>query len=253
MLQDLVQGFFSIFRTYPTEERRRFVRLPCRYAVYCMDRRKAHEAVVSDIGPYGLRLDMVHRLSIGQKVNLVYRGVPGGSLTRLPFKKLQEVESKMPCKVLWVKRHTDNYQAGVVFQLQGEELAQTWVKPVLEKMGLSKGAFTQKRSLIRARALLDAEVRHEGTAVEGLLVNVGLGGALFQSKQHLNPGIKVTLTVNPKGKLPPLQVTGQIIHHNFDVVSNSGMHSIQFKDLDQSGEATLKSYVIHLLRTVGSG
>ena len=252
MIQDLVQGIVGLFRTYPTEERRRFTRLTCRYAVYCIDKKKSYDTIVSDIGPYGLRLDSVHRFRPGQKLEVIYRGVPGGRLTRVPFRDLKKVKSRMPCKVQWVKKLTDNYQVGLVFEKTDEQLAETWVKPILDNLGFAKGAFEEKRSLVRARALLDSEVRCE-TNVQGLMVNVSLGGALFQSKQHLNPGTEVTLHVNSHKKLPRLTVKGVILYHGFDVISNSSMHCIQFKDVDQATLDTLSAYVKLLLKTAGSG
>lgn len=252
MLDGLIQSLASAFRTYPTQERRRSVRLPCRYAVYCLGRKKAIEAMVADIGPGGLRLELVQKLSKGQKFDLVYRGVPGGKLTRLPFRKLQEVKNKVSCKVLWCMKLTDSYEAGLVFQPSSGVLDDTWIKPVLDKMGYEKGAFDQKRVLIRAKAHLNADLKIDGESVRGLMVNVGLGGALFQSSKHLGAGHDVELLVNSHPKLSNLRIKGKILSHSFDVVSNSGMHNLQFEGLDDQTLKLLTSYVTHLLKTEGS-
>ena len=44
MLNDIIQGIAKAVRTYPTEERRHHVRRTCRYAVYCLEKKKAKEA-----------------------------------------------------------------------------------------------------------------------------------------------------------------------------------------------------------------
>lgn len=252
MLNDLVSGLFSVFASYPVEERRRSVRISCRYAVYCLEKKKANEAIVSDVGPRGLRLESVRKYSKGQHLDLVFRGVPGGSLTRLPLSALHKVKNKLPCKVLWCMKKTDAFEVGLCFKVEGESLDQTWVKTVLEKHGLEQGAFKERRSLVRARACINAELKGEEGAVAGLLTNIGVGGALFQSNKHMNAGQMVSLSVNSHPKLPALRVDGVILSHSFDVVSNSGLHNIQFKAIDQSTLNTLKQYVVFFLRTSGS-
>lgn len=242
-----------MFRTYPTEERRRYLRRTCRYAVYCLERKKVSEAIVIDLGPLGLRMQTVKKFYPGQKFFLIYRGVPGGKLTRLPKKTLDKVESKLPCKVLWHQRGTDNSEVGVKFDVEGDALEKTWVKTVLEKLTAEEGPFEERRKYTRARAHINADLRGEGESVTGLLTNISLGGALFQSKKHLSAGQAVSLTVRSHPKLPVLRIEGDLISHSFDVVSNSGMHNIRFKPLDQTNVTILTKYVSHLLSTQGCG
>ncbi|MFA7481221.1 MAG: PilZ domain-containing protein [Vulcanimicrobiota bacterium] len=254
MINDIIQGIAKVLRTYPTEERRRHIRHVCRYAIYALERKKAREAIVIDIGPLGLRIHTVNKYYPGQKLELVFRGVPGGKLTRLPYQKLATVPNRLPCKVAWFLRQGDAYEAGLVYQVEGAELKNTWVHTVLEKTASEQGAFEERRKMVRAKAHIDAEMRNdEGISVQGLLTNISLGGALFQSKQHMNPGASVTISVRAQAKLPALRVSGDILHHQFDVVSNSSIHCVRFKDLHEQLLEQLKRYVTVLLKTQGSG
>lgn len=254
MIDDLYSGVLSVFGiTYPTEERRRFVRRTCRYCVYVLEKRKISDAIVADIGPEGLRFETVKKYRKGEKFQLIYRGTPGEKLTRLPRKTLEKVESRLPCKVLWCQRSTDAYEVGVKFEVSGPDFAKTWAYTVLEKLTAEKGGFDERRKHTRARACLDASLRGESETVAGLMVNVGMGGALVQSTKHLRQGETVHLTVKSHPKLPTLRVEGDIVHHEFDVVSNSGIHCIRFKSVDDATQQLLSKYVSLILRIDGSG
>lgn len=255
MINDIIQGIAKAIRTYPTEERRTNIRRVCRYAIYVLAGKKAHEAIVLDVGPRGLRIQTVNKYRTGQKLSLIYRGVPGGKLTRLPRQKLQEVSSKLPCKVLWHLRLGDAYEAGLGFDVDdAHALKQTWVHTVLEKLTAEAGGFEERRKLIRAKAHIDAEMRNpEGISVQGMLTNISLGGTLFQSKKHMSPGSHVHISARSHPKLPALRVEGEIIHHQFDVVSNSSIHCVRFKDVPQQTSDELKRYVTVLLKTQGGG
>jgi PilZ domain len=251
MINDLIHGIMTGFKKYPIEERRQSLRLKCRYAVYALEGKKIHEIMVADIGPRGLRFNTVKKFRAGQKLELIYRGVPGEQLTRLPLRTLQKSESKLPCKVLWCQKETDAYQVGLCFE--AEDLNKTWVKPVLDKMGLGREAFTERRRQTRARACINADLRVEEESLTGLLTNIGLGGALFQSDKHLDAGQGVSLTVRSHPKLPVLRVDGDLISHSFDVVSNSGLHNIRFKQMDDETKLILERYVTRLMGSQGSG
>ncbi len=252
MLNDIIQGIAKAVRTYPTEERRLHVRRTCRYAVYCLEKKKAKEAIVTDVGPRGLRLQTVNKYRPGQKIEIVFRGVPGGKLTRLPFQKLVSVPSRLPCKVVWFLRLGDAYEAGLAYEVEGPDLKRTWVNTVLEKESSDNGAFDERRKTVRAKAHINAEMRSdEGISAQGLLTNISLGGALFQSKQHMSPGTSVTISVRSHPKLPALRVAGDILHHQFDVVSNSSVHCVRFKDVHEQLAEQLKRYVIVLLKSQG--
>lgn len=254
MINDIIQGIAKAVRSYPIEERREHIRRVCRYAVYVLVGKKAHEAIVLDVGPNGLRIQTVNKYRAGQKLTLVFRGVPGGKLTRLPRQKLQEVKNKLPCKVVWHWRLGDAYEAGLRFDVEEEELKSTWVHTVLEKLNSEVGPFDERRKATRAKAHLNSVMSNsEGISIQGVLTNVSLGGALFQANKHMAPGTRVTLSVRSHPKLPSLRVDGDILHHEFDVVSNSSVHCIRFSAMHAQTAEELKRYVTYLLRTQGGG
>lgn len=247
MLDDAIQALRSMFSTFPVDERRQFLRRPCRYAVYCLERKKTFEGVVWDISPRGMRLLTPKKVTAGQSVYLVYRGVPGGQLTRLPRNKLDEVSNKLPCQVVYSGRKDDAYEACLRF-----EPGESWVKVLLDKTIAEHGSFEERRRSIRAKACFNADLRHAGGTVTGVLTNISMGGALFQSSKHLEVSKGITLATRAHPKLPSLAVGGDLIHHQFDVVSNSGLHCIRFGALDPQVKKTLEQYVTHLLKTQGS-
>jgi PilZ domain-containing protein len=254
MINDIIQGIAKAIRSYPVEERRQSIRQVTRYAIYVLAGKKAHEAIVLDVGPKGMRIQTVNKYRTGQKLVLIYRGVPGGKLTRLPRQKLQEVTTKLPCKVVWHWRMGDAYEAGLRFDVDDHEIKQTWAHTVIEKFNSESGGFEERRKLIRAKAHINAEMRNsEGISIQGMVTNISLGGALFQSKKHMNAGSQVHISVRSHPKLPALRVEGDILHHQFDVVSNSSIHCVRFKDVPQQTASELKSYVTLLLKTQGAG
>lgn len=254
MLDNIIQGIAKALRQYPVEERREHIRRHGRYCVYVLERKKSSEATVYDISPQGLRFHTTKKFRPGQTIHLIFRGVPGGRLSRLPRKQLDKVENKLPCKVVWCMKGTDAYEVGVKFTPDAGDLGTTWVKTVLEKMTAEVGQFEERRRLIRAKASLSADLREaEGGTVKGIITNISMGGALFQCKKHLTPGQKVQLSCRSHPKLPPLRVEGDFFYHQFDVVSNSGIHCIKFPKLDEITKGDLKRYVLLLLKTQGSG
>lgn len=253
MLDNLIQGIAKALRQYPVEERRQHIRRPSRYCVYILERKKSSEATVYDISPGGLRFLTTKKFRPGQKIELIFRGVPGGRLTRIPKKTLDKVENKLPCKVVWCVKGTDSYEVGVAFTPENGDLGTTWAKTVLDKLVSEVGPFEEQRRLIRARASLEADLRADGgESVRGVLTNISMGGALFQAQKHLNPGQNVQLSCRSHPKLPPLRVSGHLFHHQFDVVSNSGVHCIKFDKLDDITKGDVKRYVLMLLKTQGS-
>lgn len=252
MLNDLIQGLSGLFSSYPTDERRSNIRVPYRAAVYCLSGKKVIEPTVSNIGPKGLCLQSVKRLSRGQSIYLIYRGAPGSKLSRFPHKTLHTIESKLACKVLWCQKKTDAFEVGVRFAAEGEAFEKTWAKIILDKLVSERGALAERRFHVRARASVNAELKCQGESIIGLLTNVGLGGAMFQSTKHLAAGQSVNLTVKAQSSLPALRLDGEILSHSFDVVSNSGLHNIRFKALDQASADLLRRYLLFFLKANGS-
>jgi PilZ domain len=253
MLSDIFQGIASLFRTQlSTDERRENVRVRCRYAAYCVDRKTSTEVTVTDICARGFRISGPKKYKLGELVYLVYRGVVGERLSRIPHDKLVTVPDGVRCRVIWCRRLPEGVEVGLDIYDSDDLLSRSWVPKILDKLGLKRNGIVQKRKQIRAPARLDAEVRLGENAVTGNVLNLGVGGALFQTKKHLPVGQGVQLVIRGSKRLPTLRVEGEVVSHRFDVGSDSGMHGVCFRAIDDDTLALLTRYVVKLLKEAGS-
>ena len=249
MLKGFLNGIVSFFRGEALrEDRRGAIRVKCRYEVYCVDLKEVTEARVTDIGVQGLRLRGRKKFKSGQLVKLVYRGVSGQRLSNIPWENLDRVTDAVRCRVNWSERlkgHT--LQTGLVFDDTESQLHFSWVQKILKELGFEDQEVFQRRKPLRAKTFLAAEARVEGANLEGKIINLGAGGALFACRRQLKPGQELRLTFGPHEKLPVLKVRGEVVTQTYDVPSGQCHHGIKFLGLDEEVEL-LGDYVLALLR-----
>ncbi len=253
MLSEIFKGIASLFRSQlPTGERRQHIRMRCRYAVYCVDRKKASEATITDLSANGFRLLCPKKFKKGELIYLVYRGVVGERLSRVPYEKLVMVPDGVRCRVIWCRRIDEGLEVGVEIYDSDDILSQSWVPKILDKLGLKRNGVVQKRKQIRAPSHLEAELRMGEDIVTGVVRNLGIGGVLFQTQKHISPGQAVRLTIKNFKDMPILRVQGDVVSHRFDVGSDSGLHGIRFRTPDDNTLALLTRYVVKLIKSAGS-
>lgn len=252
MLKDIVSGFVSFFRKdLPTDDRRQDVRARCRYAVYCVDVKDISEATVIDMGVQGLRLEGHKKYRPGEYVKLIFRGVPSQQLSQVPADKLKQVDNAIRCEVSWSEdAKGTSIHTGLLYHDTPDQKEKSWVTQVLSQLGFDSGAW-QQRERIRARARLEGEAHAGEERVKGQVLNIGVGGIMFGSREQLAVDKKYTFFIGPLGELKRLRLQGEVVNRRFDVPSNMCQHGVKFEVPDEHLDLMGK-YVIQLLKDQAS-
>lgn len=179
-------------------ERRKVVRLKCKIPVRLLPESGAPlEAMVVDLGLKGLCLRCCERLQPEE----VYRVQHPG---RSPEFEVQEVR----CKVRWVRerRFSDSSLYGLAFHDSRSNIERSWIRYILNCLGLDEANAFQRRVYLRAR--LDVPVTIEGEPAR--LLDLGLGGALLEGLA-LKEGESKVLCLGPWSGLEGLELAGQVV------------------------------------------
>jgi PilZ domain len=219
----------------PVLERREIVRIPCKVPAVCrLADGTELKAVVVDMGMRGLRLETAVKLP---KAGMVHVLRPGGG--------------PIGCRVAWnrPKRFSDQHLAGLEFSDSAKNMRASWIKGTLQKLGFEPGRIKEKRKHIRVpaeqRATLVSTAGDELT--EGVLINLGIGGALAQMHVEIPANVKVSLRVDPVGAVPPLEMACTIRSSWKNERNLKYMHGLRFDDQDN---ALVKKYLKILMKSV---
>ncbi len=242
MLKEILAGLKTLTlgsgRT-ATGERRRLVRLKCRYAVTCEVEKAAFRAVVVDMGVQGLRLETPERLKRGQVAHVTY-STPHAAFA---------VDS-VRCVVSWVRRNGQGQlEAGLRYEDQEENLEKSWVKVILREMGFDAASIFQRRKARRVVAMLTVQLRRPGGAVmNARVLNLGVGGALLQIADPLDRGQTLLMDLGPVKGLPVLPVSAEVLTCRYEPRSESWFCGVRFRNLSDRQLDLLSRYLIHLLK-----
>ncbi len=253
MLQDIISGFVSLFQeNAPDEDRRKVIRLRCRYSVYMIYKKQVLTCTAVDMGLQGIRLDMREKVKPGTRVALLYRGAVG----QKPVLKLADVtrdledsiQNGVRCAVLWCQqnRYSKKIQAGLRYADSPERMSKSWVKKILREIGFDEETIFQRRKIIRVAASLPYEARSGETRLKGVVINLGAGGALIQSEQVL-PDI-LELAIGPYKNNDTLCIRGRVVTRRHEPHSNIWLNGIRFGSPSQEEVELLGKYVVGLLK-----
>ena len=202
----------------PVEERREIVRVPCKIPAVCRHAGgEQMKVVVVDMGMRGLRLETDKKLAKDSAVAILR---PGGG--------------PIACKVVWTrpKRFSEKHLSGLQFSDTSANMKASWIKGTLQQLGFEPGRIKEKRKHIRVpseqRATLVSTAGDELT--EGIILNLGLGGALVQMQVQVPSQVKVSLRVDPVGVVAPLEMPCQIRSSWKDERTLKFMHGLRFDD-----------------------
>lgn len=216
-------------------ERREIVRVECKVPAVCLfPDGKQSKAVVVDMGMKGLRLECRKKLPANKTVRIMR---PDGG--------------PVNCKIVWCKpkRFSDRYLAGLEFSDTPENLRHSWIKNTLQNLGFVPGRIKEKRMHIRVpaeqRASLVSAAGDELT--EGLLINLGIGGALVEMGVLVPKALRVSLRVDPMGALPALELPCEIRSAFQNQRNQKFMHGLRFDDQDND---LVKKYLALLMKSV---
>ncbi len=245
--KQLLEGalaFFQVRSTSKAEERRRLIRLRCDYSVQCVVEQEQFAAHIIDMGLNGMRLRMSHKLKPGSNV-FVYH----------PTRSERVENEYVLCLVRWSRkrRDSDELETGLQYADTPGNMRRSWVKFLLKELGFDERAIYTRRKSIRAEAALTGQlVTPEGRQLNGTVLNLGAGGALFESPTTFPPSTKVRLRVGPLGSLRELWLTGIVLHAKTPNQDGAQLTSIRFEDLKAGQVKQLGQYVLQLLRAVDS-
>ncbi len=220
----------------PTEERREIVRVQCKVPAICrpLDGGKEMKVVVIDMGLRGIRIETPTKLGKNRSVVMTRpNGGPG------------------ICKVVWgrPKRFSQLFLAGLQFADTVENMRQSWIKQTLTQLGFSPGRIKEKRKHIRVpseqRAVLSSTVGDDLT--DGLLINLGIGGALVSLPIEVPKTVRVVLKVDPMGTLSPLEIPCTIRSCRKCKKSLKYLHGLRFEDQDND---LVRRYLALLMKSV---
>jgi PilZ domain-containing protein len=237
----VLKNVFSAFQSLmpgsnpPVEERREIVRIPCKVPVIVLPESGGEmTAVVIDMGLKGLRLETDKKLSKKKAVRVIRPN--GGPIV---------------CQVKWTrpKRFSEKFHTGVEFSDSAENMRASWIKDTLRQLGFQPGRIKEKRKHIRvpseSRAVLASVAGDE--LGDGVLVNMGVGGALVAIDVAVPEGNKTILRVDPVGALPLLEMPAVIRSVHQNKRTQKHLHGLRFDDQDNR---LVKRYLSILMKSV---
>lgn len=246
MLRSLFQNLLGLVTPkaeehLSAEERRSLIRLRCRIPVTVASESEVHQAVVTDLGVKGLQVKVATRLRPDDAIQVSHAAAPA-----------EFEHATLRCRVKWSrKRRMDRENlVGVVFEEPPEVVENSWVRYVLNALGLDAEHVFQRRSHIRVPASIMADIysldRHRLDS--GQVVNLGVGGALLQTPERLQEGLDVLVELGPYARLPVLGVRGRVLRSRGDSDLRAFLHCLQFCDPGPDEMSALGDYVIYLLK-----
>jgi len=243
-LKELLEGalaFFQVRATSKGEERRRLIRLRCAYKVQCVVDQQQFEGQIMDMGLNGMRLRVEQRLK------------PGGNIFVFHPTSHNQVENEyVLCLVRWSRKRRDSedFETGLQYADTPGNMRRSWVKFLLKELGFDERAIYTRRKSIRAESSLPAlMVAPDGCELEGTVLNLGAGGALFESDTAFAAHTRVNLKVGPLGNLKPIWLPGVVLHSKQAEEMEPYMTSIRFEELKARQVRSLGQYVLQLLKS----
>jgi hypothetical protein len=232
-------AFFQVRSQSKSDERRRLIRLRCDYKVQCVVDQLQFSAQIRDMGLNGMRLRMAEKLKPGSNI-FVYH--PSNT---------QRVENEyVLCLVRWSRKHkdSDDFDVGLQYADTPGNMRRSWVKFLLKELGFDERAIYTRRKSIRADSAMEGVLSYDGQEFHGMVLNLGAGGALFETDANFAPNTKVQLRVGPLGSLKPIWLPGVLLHTK-EGDDGALLASIRFQDLKPGQVRSLGQFVLQLLRS----
>lgn len=242
MLDDILGGLRSLVQGRgggTPDEKRRLIRLKCRYKVTLTTEKRGFTGTVTDMGVQGMRLQVTEKVKPGSHLHVTF---PAHSDS---FKV-----DTVRCLVAWCRKSRSGaLEAGVRYDDEKNNLEKSWVKFILRELGFDEKSIFQRRKTLRAVAMLPATVSRVGQSpLSGRILNLGVGGALLQSDDRLQSGQDLTLDIGPAEGLPLLSVPGHIVSDRYETESRTWFHGVRFRSMDDSRLQQLTRYIVSLLK-----
>lgn len=243
--KDILQGFRALVLARSTAEapdqRRRLTRLRCLYRVACSSEGEDFRATVVDMGLKGMRLEVPRRLPAGALVSVRYLG----SSTADRRFSVDTVHTR----ILWCrkKRFLRTIEIGVAYHDSEANMERSWVKYILRQIGFDIQSILDRRKAVRVQALLRADLKGGRGLSEGTVINLGAGGALFETQTPVDVGAHVTMEAGPYLTHDMLTVRGTVVQTLRSADSGHWLVGVCFENVTATQANLLGSYVKTLL------
>lgn len=240
MIKSLVQGFVSLVsrpsEQWDFQERRRLVRMRCRYRCIAEVGGERQPATISDLGVGGLRLRLGSAPPAGQWITIF-----------TPFGDESLDGEPVRAEVLWSRQNRDGAAVvGLRYAADPESMDRSWVRTVIKHLGFRPESLLSKRKWVRADCVLEGSLnRGDGQPPRVQIHNLGVGGALFEHSGVL-PLCKASLRIGPYEGLAAFEVHGHLIKARPD--GKAYLYGLEFDQLDPEQLRHLSLYLKKLLK-----
>lgn len=242
MLRNVIQSIEALEPKDISEnlaERRRALRIRSYCLVQLAVDGEQHKGTVTDIGLEGIRLKSLSApLVIGAEVAVSYpKSTPGFEL------------GVVRCVVLWSQKVGREMVAGLRYNDTKENMRRSWVRYVLTELGFDEARTYQRRRHIRVDGSIPARLfqGEESLVPDARVVNLGIGGALVETRNEVPKGIDADLEISLWRILPTLCLSGAILDVRQEPGTGFFLVSIQFGALQADQIKLLGNYIINLI------
>lgn len=213
-------------------DRRSALRIPCDIDCQIKDKAgKLMEGKIVDIGLRGLRLVVPGQLRKGSQIELCSRTADQGAVVK--------------CRIEWKTKAADGNQAGASFQDSEDALAHSWLIEEVKAIGSEAQQTSQRRRGVRVICDLPVRLSHAADKREGVLLDLGLGGALVEcAGDPLKVKEDVRLDFGPLAELSKVAIIARVVAVYDRHTPRYGVRFDTFKD---GGVTDLDRYLAHLL------
>lgn len=229
-LQNLLKSLFPE-EAVPLDERRSSVRLNFRFEVQVKTSTETLEAWVINLTFTGLCLEVPEMLPEGTEVTLC-RDSFGP-----PFNGT----------VMWSKKiEGGKILAGVECELDEDKLVESWLEPALVQAGFEASYVGERRQLVRVPGRVRCELTPlaQGATLEGLMLDLSLGGALVENGEEVATGTRVKYKTYPLGKRIPALEGEAVVKSTRRRASGEWLLGLSFEESDSE---KIRTYMTRML------
>jgi hypothetical protein len=226
-------------------EKRARVRIKCSFTVMCRGMEEEMAGKIYEMGQEGLRVEVPRRVKPGDRYALELKQLSASSS---PFDFEEPI---VWGQVIWCrkKRFASTMLAGFSYLDSGDKLDRSWVRHIFRKLGVDPQGIFQKRTYIRADADMPVSYAQGSMAPEeGRLLNIGIGGALIETRLPVSLRNEIMFSLGPHQGIPRVSCKGVVLQARMDSGGRRWNVGIMFGDLTAHQTRILGRYVMKFLR-----
>jgi hypothetical protein len=209
----------------------------------------AFSVTITDVGIYGMRLEMPRPQAAGNRLSVkVIRGQ--GVLALYNF----EVDA-IRTEVLWCRKKPRgrDFMVGVKYADTRRNLSSSWIKFIFNKFGINIGSSIQRRKDIRIGSRLPVTlVPSEGANVTATGYDLGLGGLLAGTPKDFPIGGTFVLNIGPYKGMQKMTLRGRVVRRKISKKTNLFLLGIAFQDVSYENSRLLTRYLLRIIKDAES-